>query len=595
MPANEARPWRRRWVDQTGELRRVKALPRRSWAPADLDTLRHAMTAVLRTTTGTMVLNTAQGLALHDIGEFGGLIGPIRVGGGKTIISLMAPYVLEARRPLLLAPASLLAKTTRERQDLQKHWRIPRNIQMRSYEVLGRVNAADDLKRINPDLIVADEAHKLKNKKAGVTRRVVRFMRENPGVRFVAISGTLMKDSIKDFAHIMRWALKAGAPVPEEFGNLEEWADALDEKVNPLRRMEPGALLELCQPEDYDDDEPEADRDVRAARRGFRRRMVETPGVVCTAGEDVNASLTISPIILHEAPGADARYKTLRTLWETPDGYTFLEAILLWQYARQLALGFHSVWDPPAPDKWRDARKGWGTFVRETLKHSRYLDTPKQVAMECEKGGLDDTAFREWTAAQPLYTPNPRPVWHDDIALGVCQEWLKRGPGIVWTEHAFFAHELSRRSGAPYFGAEGKDRNGRMIEDASGPVIASRPANGTGRNLQFNWSRNLITDFQGSCLTVEQQLGRTHRKGQEADTVEVDVLIGCREQWAALVKALANARTQRDTIPGAESQKLLIADITWPEESEIAAMPGYRWRQTSDLPKNAELIADSPY
>lgn len=73
---------------------------------------------------------------------YGGLFGPIPVGEGKTLISLLAPYLLQAQRPVLLLPAMLVEKTHRERAELSKHWHIPLNIRLISIESLGRVNSA---------------------------------------------------------------------------------------------------------------------------------------------------------------------------------------------------------------------------------------------------------------------------------------------------------------------------------------------------------------------------------------------------------------------------------------------------------------------
>jgi hypothetical protein len=69
----------------------------------------------------------------------------------------------------------LVDKTNRERIELSKDWRIPLNIRLVSIESLGRVNAANLLEAYRPDVIIVDEAHKLKNKKAAVTRRYNRY------------------------------------------------------------------------------------------------------------------------------------------------------------------------------------------------------------------------------------------------------------------------------------------------------------------------------------------------------------------------------------------------------------------------------------
>jgi len=64
---------------------------------------------------------------------------------------------------------------------------------------------------------------------------------------------------------------------------------------------------------------------------------------------------------------------------------------------------------------------------------------------------------------------------------------------------------------------------------------------------------------------IEQLIGRTHRDGQEADEVSVDVLLGCAEHYEAFSRALDGARAAADTL--GHDQKLLLADVTMPDVS----------------------------
>src|SRR5690606_28808723 len=108
-------------------------------------------------------------------------------GAGKTLISYLAPCILDAKRPLLILPAKLKEKTRREFRTLAYHWRGPHPdaFRIESYELLGRMNAGnklDDkgrvvrpgfLERYNPDLIILDEFHKAKNiRGAAVAKRL---------------------------------------------------------------------------------------------------------------------------------------------------------------------------------------------------------------------------------------------------------------------------------------------------------------------------------------------------------------------------------------------------------------------------------------
>ena len=89
-------------------------------------------------------------------------------------------------------------------------------------------------------------------------------------------------------------------------------------------------------------------------------------------------------------------------------------------------------------------------------------------------------------------------------------------------------------------------------------------ANSTGQNLQM-FSSNLIISCPSGPATMEQLIGRTHRDGQEADEVSVDILLGCVEHYEAFTRALDGAKAAADVL--GHDQKLLLADVTMPDIS----------------------------
>lgn len=616
----------RRQVLETQDFRRVFELPRRT--SQDWQVVARELTAILRVEgrcsgdhlppvkglcavcQQPMALLPVQAQALYEFSKVGGLFAPIRVGGGKTLLSLLAPFIVDARKPILLIPASLRDKTEIARISLSKHWRIKQNIRVMTYESLGLETKAHELTFHNPDLVIGDEAHFLKNKKAGRTRRMVRFMRENPRTKkawepaqrpkCLWMSGTMMGDgSIKSFAHLLQWSHREQAPVPLEEGELQEWAEAIDESTN-FTRPHPGPMLKFAAEEDRVPGD-----DVATARRAFRRRLLETPGVVSTAGEQVaNCSIYIKGIVYKPNAITEENFKILRGNgtkefpgWITPDGWPLSMASEVWSIARQLALGFHGVWDPRPPADWLNARKDWAVFVRNFLSRSRTFDTEGQVQTICSKGGFFDDrkrwhevptdAYRAWEAVRDTFRINPKDVWHDTTALEECEKWMKQGPGIVWVKHVFFGEELERRTGAPYFRQGGLDRKGMNLEALSnqvkakqakaGPIIASIDACQAGFNLQ-PWNRNLITCPPSSAKAIEQLIGRTHREHQYADQVDVDILIGCIENFESWEKCKARAQMAVDTL--GDSQKILIADVMMPSEWELTRQGGPRWTKT---------------
>ena len=111
-------------VQDTRELRRVLEVPRRIWGPAEAaevaarwsDALGRPPRSDCPETcvcggSGHMALRPIQGVALSEIATWGGGLLPIRVGGGKTLISLLAARVRPSvQRPLLILPAHLSAR-----------------------------------------------------------------------------------------------------------------------------------------------------------------------------------------------------------------------------------------------------------------------------------------------------------------------------------------------------------------------------------------------------------------------------------------------------------------------------------------------------
>jgi len=320
----------------SGDLGRIKDLPRRVFTEKDVADLVDGLTAVLRKPGGTMTLNPVQAMAIHDFVPERGGFGAIGVGGGKTLITLLLPGLLQAKRPALIIPAALRSKTEKDRNDLDREFPVARNMRVISYEELGRVGAAKLLETYRFDLLILDEAHRAKNRKAGVTRRLERYIEANPDVMVVVLSGTMIKKSIKDFAHLLRWALKDRAPVPSTKEDTEEWAQALDHRE--WVTVSPGRLLELNPTPDP------TKSDTENAREGFRTRLVQTPGVISYDAPEVNSSLRIVARLYDVTPPTLGNFERLRTLWETPTGWAVSEGVILWQLARQLALGLHYTW-----------------------------------------------------------------------------------------------------------------------------------------------------------------------------------------------------------------------------------------------------------
>lgn len=555
-------------VARSSDFRRIEALPRRRWeTDPTLAQATAEITEWLRLPGGEKPCTDLcrcprelwpnQAAALIETATVFGNFGPHGVGRGKALISLLAPVVLQAKRPVLFVPAQLRDQTLRKVIPmLRKHWRLHPNLRVVGYSELSIAKNKAMLFDLAPDVIVFDECHNVKNPQAARTKRVREYLKASPETRVIALSGTITRRSIRDYWQILLWSLKPDlCPLPQQWREMSDWADALDEGVLPQDRKEPGALMRLCD-------------DGEEARDGYRRRLIETPGVVATGASELGVSLRISEHPVRVPSLVADHMRRMRETWETPYGDAISEPVELWRHMRELACGFYYRWDPMPPAEWLDARKEWKKLARETLKHNRRgLDSELLVARffaQQAKEGRKDKATETWAAwhdVRDTFKPNTVAEWIDEFALHCATAWLQQslaeeGGGIAWIEHVAFGERLAEVAGAPYFGA-GMDASAAIL-DFDGPFVASIAAHGEGKNLQ-RWSRNLFVAPPSSGKTWEQVLGRTHREGQEADEVTADVWLHADELRASFKQAIADARYIEQTT-GAR-QKLLYADI----------------------------------
>jgi hypothetical protein len=545
-----------RRVTASPEFDRVFELPRREWTD-DLDFAKAVTRGLARPgrTPNDLWCNQAQ--ALFEIARCRGALLPMQVGSGKTLTSALAPRVLGSKRPMVLVPATLQDKTRVEFNALSRDWQIPDFIRVESYEMISR--SPDILNVYGPDLIFADEAHKLKEPRSGVTKRVRWYLEAHPECVFVGASGSFSRTSITEFAHLLLWALGAARmPVPSRYTELQDWASYLDARDT---KTEPGALWALVDPsKDYDDE----DNDERSiVRRAFQRRLTETWGVVATHNDPnaIGASLTIRHLTKELPATVQKHIRFLRDNYETPDGWKLFDGKDVARHERELAMGFFNVWDPRPPKAWLEARKEWSIACRYVLRtNRRNLATQQHLIQHLKHYPEEAKIYQAWKAIEPTFQINTRPVWVSDFTVKLAAEWIRHNAGIVWTEHRPFAHELERVTGASYYGSHGRNSLGQRIEShpTDSACIASIKANSTGRNLQ-HWNRSLVVSPYMNALQWEQNLGRQHRPHQKADNVSYDLFMLCDAHRNAWDEALAMSRYEQQ-ISG-QRQKLLFADV----------------------------------
>ena len=591
-------------VQHSRDLARVCELPRRALDPSSTAAA-IKWTALLRRPDDTdpcdcrerwgfciKSLLPIQGWGLEDASTQAGLLGLIGVGWGKTGLDILLPLVVPGCKvALLLIPPNLRAQfLQRDFPQWSRHFKVPDlagagkftpgipKLHVVAYSELSSARATDLLRRIGPDLIIADEGHNLKRREASRTKRFLRHFTEHEGTRLCALSGTLTTRSLKDYAHLSKLALGEASPLPLHWPTVEEWAGALDPQGLNGLASPIGALARLCAV-----GEP--------AREGFRRRLVETRGVVATEQGALGTSLILSE---RKAPQVPAQVlealRGVRASWQRPDGEELTDAISKAAVCRQLAAGFFYRWIWPRGESkeviraWLDARREWHRELRERLKTSReHLDSPlllTRAAVRWHDGFveiLEDKriehpphtkhpltwraeSFPRWREVRDTAEPQTEAVWISEYLARDCIGWALDEPGIVWYDHAAFGEKLSALSGIPFFGPGPQASSAILAENGKRSIIASVKAHGTGKNLQA-WSRNLIANPPSDGGAWEQLLGRTHRQGQTADEVIAEVYLHTEELKEAIELAIHRARYIESTT--GTRQKLLYAARTF--------------------------------
>lgn len=577
-------------VQESADLERVVALDRRDKPPPHSDhaeALVELITARYSVDRGACAcaamgrtcitrLRLAQAWALYELGMTGGLLGPIGVGHGKTVLDIMAPLAVpDCKLAVLLVPPNLVEQLTREYELIAQHFRVPGMIthhgkryesagepgvwlHVLPYSRLSRHEFSAFLEELGPDTIIADEVHKLRHADTATTARVLRYFTDHPATRFCGWSGSLTDSSIKDYAHLSYLALRGRSPLPLDSMAVDDWARALDPSDNPAPA---GALFELCAPGEH-------------VQEGFHRRLTETLGVISTDEPAIDAAIDILEHPVSSVPQAVAgALADLRNTWTRPDGEELVDAFAVARCARELACGFYYRWVFPRKERvtlileWLEARKEWNREVRDVLKQRlEHLDSPLLAARAAQRawGDWRRKSFEEicaevaeerdddggpayenveiearrrleyegdlpswkagtwprWRDARNTVFYQTEPVRLDSFLAENAAAWARDNRGIVWYGSSAFGAWVGEVSGLPVHG--GGPKAGEIIAAERGDrsIIASMKSHGTGRDgLQRLFSRCLMAQPPSSATEWEQVLGRLHRVGQESDIV----------------------------------------------------------------------------
>lgn len=532
---------------------------------------------------------------------YGGLFAPIGVGFGKTGITLLianrAFLSGTSKRSMLFVPPQVFLQLTKSDipwirrrfaikvpfillGDRSKSERLAiarsgkRGCYVTTYSQLSTSDAEEVLFKIDPDLLILDEAHSVKNPTAARTKRLLRFLAQRQP-RVAALSGTITSKSIKDYWHLISHALRENSPLPMDGQLALNWSFVLDTEAAPSD-AQIGPIRPIVTWARTNFPAEKLPGGVPGFRKAYKLRLNTSPGVVSTGDADIGVSLIIENIPVDsfkQSPGFDKLaelIKQVEDLWITPSGDDIEYGFHKWRYLFELSHGFYYRlrWPTPAELRQRaklslseaesyieeakthhEALQKYHRDLRQWLKYTSRpkLDTPFLVGSDMYLHGAANVGpdlYDSWRKAKDLeFEGMPErisePVRICDYKINHAVAWAaerERG-GLIWFHHddlGRWMYDALEASGIPAMWCPSDSiRKGTnaIVGDAGegkGPnvgkvLVCSIGGHGTGKNLQA-FQEQLFLQFPREAIKVEQTIGRTHRNGQQADELTVHTM-----------------------------------------------------------------------
>jgi len=411
------------------ELERILGLEvREQFTPEQVDLVSWYYLKPERYSEGKRLL-PRQAEALAGYNDAGGVFGPIGVGEGKTLTSLLIAddcyrYCIESGitpRVLMLVPAQVVEQLRGTGVAMARDWTrftCPvhflsgqskgrremlarsqrRGLYVMSYSTLSLPTAEALLCYITPACLICDEAHNLMGgRNSARARRFKRYVNDKrPQV--VALSGTMTTKTPMDYHYLARASLQEGNFLPNIVSMAENWsAEVGSEGTRDGACAARGRLLlplVRWAQNKFPGEAATFSPDVVGKRRALQRRML-VPGVAMSVGESLGTSLYIinDKTASEGCEGHEEKERLvaqLRDEWKSPCGDELKLAMLVWQWRYQIEGGgfYYELYWPDIETVMR----------RKSVKEPEAVDMLRRSRQHHETVNEYNKALREWLA-----------------------------------------------------------------------------------------------------------------------------------------------------------------------------------------------------
>lgn len=429
-------------------------------------------------------------------------------------------------------------------------------IYLTTYSALSNRDGEDLLYSIAPTAMAFDECHEISRTRAARTRRVMLYVKQHQP-KIIALSGTATKKSLMDYHHLMVAALGDKSPVPLLHTRAMDWAAVIDAKASPTL-AEAEVLRPLLLWASKLHNGPKIEPGIASYRRCFKHRRNTAPGVVTTPDTEIGCSLVID---IQAADTGRPGWKELSGFvlqldkeLRTPNGDELEHAMCAWKYHYELTAGFYNELIWPTIEKliertgydkaechrllaqsraWHQAHNEYHKELREWLKYNacRGLDTQLLVSSNMARVGAKDVGgalFEKWRSMhdrdfEGRIERDTKTVRVCDYKIKAAMDWAESTEhGIIWYYNKeiglWLRDEAKKRGIAHVFCPSGTTG---IFKSKGKIAIATWRGHGKGKNLQHAHRNNYFMQPARMADWMQQTIGRTHRNGQEADSLTV--------------------------------------------------------------------------
>jgi len=237
------------------------------------------------------------------------------------------------------------------------------------YSLLSLKDTLAMIEAIDPDLVIADECHNLRDPKTARTK-CWKHMMDDRVREFVAMSGTITSKSIEDFRHLIAYALRDNCPLPLSVGMATAWSRTIDADaaitgehqtgpMEPLVDWANGQIVREGKMATLLGRKVEKRKilkpTVSGIREAFQMRLHSAPGVVASPDSEIKASLSIEnyEVVWDRDTEEWAKLNVLMQGVQaniTPNGDEIEHSIHTFKWMTELGAGFYNelTW-PGAP------------------------------------------------------------------------------------------------------------------------------------------------------------------------------------------------------------------------------------------------------